>query len=488
MPEIACSGVVLQQQAQHLAVEGPAELELLIGPFHHRNSLAVEREQTRIIGDVHVMHAEACAFRFGHGQGASLLAEQATEGAEDDQFLLCGHGLSPSRARRGSRRRLNCPYDAAMQAKNSTAPVMTPPAACRRLHWHGPAGPCGILTTAFDGIACGALSWQRMIAHDDLSTRHPARTLWRATVPLGTLAAGAHCIPSLVLGRRGPARYTMRCNWTGGGSVNLVPIAVSDPHASIEDWPAGDFGMFTAADGTRAQAGIDCLEAVDALADARLEIDVIDVEEPDLDLAVSIRPRFLDTIEDHGAQIEALPVPALSQMQAQPEIARHICSPVSVAMALGAFGITLQQDEFAAQCRHAQHLLFGIWPANLAAAWRAGAGGVIRSFDDAQDAARILAAGYPIVTSIRFEPDELAGAPLSRTGGHLVVLRGLGADQVTVNDPAAASTDGVSLAYDRTSFLRAWLRDRGAGYVVWPFGHVGPQAAKGDCDPLEPAA
>lgn len=56
---------------------------------------------------------------------------------------------------------------------------------------------------------------------------------------------------------------------------------------------------------------------------------------------------------------------------------------------------------------------------------------------------------------------------MTATKGHLVVLRGLGEDTVTVNDPAAATADAVPTAYDREAFLRAWLADRGVGYVFW---------------------
>lgn len=333
----------------------------------------------------------------------------------------------------------------------------------RRLLWHGAATPLPRSAATVDGEICGPLEFEPGTQRDR----------WHCRVGLGTLPAGTLCVPSLILGPTPVRRYRMHAQWRGG-RCDLVAIAITAPHAALADWPRGEYGRVGDA-GHRAEAGIDCFEATDALAHCSLEV-VIDSQggPPEVDLAVSLRPRLQPSLTDDGSEAGNLAVPHFSQMTCSDAIARHICSPVSVAMILGALDLAADIEGFAQASRHPDHGLFGIWPSNLAAAWRAGASGVVRSFDAPAEAARILAAGYPIVASIRFEAGGLTGAPLERSAGHLVVLRGMGPDTVLVNDPAGASADEVERSYERAAFLRAWLGDRGVGYVLWSRGATNP--------------
>ncbi|MCC5888098.1 MAG: C39 family peptidase [Gammaproteobacteria bacterium] len=326
-----------------------------------------------------------------------------------------------------------------------------------RLLWHGEQGPCSRIAAIVDGSDGGPLRW---------AAADPGH--WRTEVILGQLPGGTLCVPSLILGEDDVSGYRMRLTWGTGGVAELVAIGVSAGAESIADWPRAHHGPVGHA-GQRAEAGIDCLEAIDTLTDCRLGIEVTSPTCPrDLQLAVSLRQRQIEVPAAPGSWTPELAVPPLSQMTRDAAIARQICSPLSVAMVLASLGIHRDPEAFARDSFQPQHGMFGIWPANLAAAWRAGASGVVRSFDAAEDAARLLVAGYPIVASIRFEAEQLIGAPLPRSSGHLVVLRGLGADTVTVNDPAGADAESVVHHYDRNAFLRAWLQDRGVGYVLWP--------------------
>ncbi len=341
-------------------------------------------------------------------------------------------------------------YDAAM-------PPLPATTTTRRLLWHADREPCSRIEAIVDGCVCGALRW---------TTSAPDR--WRAEVSLGTLAAGTLCIPSLILGDDAISAYRMRLTWAADGAAELVAIGAGAGLESITNWTQADYGRVGQI-GHCADVGIDCLEAIDVLNDCRLSVEVEAQTRPQhLHLAVSLRPRLLDAVPAGDLETPELHVPAISQMTCDAAIARQICSPMSVAMVLAGLGIEQDPETFARDSFHPQHHMFGIWPANLAAAWRAGASGVVRSFTHADEAAGLLTAGYPIVASIRFEPEQLLGAPLPRSGGHLVVLRGLGAQRVTVNDPAGADASHVVQHYDRHAFLRAWLRDRGVGYVLWP--------------------
>lgn len=327
--------------------------------------------------------------------------------------------------------------------------------AAERLYWHGEALPCAGLDAILDGRRVGPLRWRRQDG------------CWQAQVDLGTLPAGSLCIPSLILGQSPIRRYRMQLQWGAGNQARLAVIHVTAAAEEAHDWPAGDHRR-VGTPGAAAEAGIDCVEAIDTLQDLRLLVEV-DAEGAPADslLLVSRRPRLLLEIDDDGSTAPTLAVPAHSQMTLEPTIARHVCSPVSVAMVLGSLNLAADPHALARDSRHPTHQMFGIWPANMAAAWRCGAGGVVRSFDHAGQAAALLAAGHPIVASLRFEAGELPAAPLPRSGGHLMVLRGMDADSVCVNDPAAATPEEVTRQYPRAAFLRAWLRDRGVGYVLW---------------------
>src|SRR5690606_29697808 len=103
----------------------------------------------------------------------------------------------------------------------------------------------------------------------------------------------------------------------------------------------------------------------------------------------------------------------------------------------------------------------------LAAAARHGSLGAVEAFDDWEAPLAVLAAGVPLVASIRFFPGELPGSPLTETGGHLVVVHGAGPAAVRVCDPAAAEHE-VAREYPADAFSRAWLRHRGAAYILPP--------------------
>jgi hypothetical protein len=85
-----------------------------------------------------------------------------------------------------------------------------------------------------------------------------------------------------------------------------------------------------------------------------------------------------------------------------------------------------------------------------------------------RQAERFIARGVPLVASIAFGRDELDGAPISSTNGHLLVIVGFTrSGDVVVNDPAARRNKGVRRTYDRGQFEDAWLpASGGLVYVV----------------------
>jgi hypothetical protein len=169
-----------------------------------------------------------------------------------------------------------------------------------------------------------------------------------------------------------------------------------------------------------------------------------------------------------GPRVPGLAVPALSQMAEAPEIGERVCSPTCVAMVLGFWGRPVPVREVAAEVFHEGLDRYGVWPAAIHAAARRGVAGYLLRFPDWASAAWCLARGLPVIASIRFEAGELQGAPIARTGGHLVVITGAEGDEVLVNDPAGPSRGQVPRRYLREEFCRAWIGRSGVGYVLFP--------------------
>ena len=87
---------------------------------------------------------------------------------------------------------------------------------------------------------------------------------------------------------------------------------------------------------------------------------------------------------------------------------------------------------------------------------------------DLREAEDHIAAGVPLIVSIAFGRNQLAGAPISASNGHLLVIAGFEADgDVVVNDPAGATNSAVRRVYDRAQFERIWLSaSGGTAYVI----------------------
>jgi peptidase C39-like protein len=162
-----------------------------------------------------------------------------------------------------------------------------------------------------------------------------------------------------------------------------------------------------------------------------------------------------------------LAVPACSQLEQEPAIARRICSPVSVAMVLGYWRRQVAIAELAAELLHRGLDLYGVWPAAILAAGRRGLAGYLLRFPGWDAAAWCLEHGYPIVASVRYGAGELPGAPLEATPGHLLVLTGYEDDDVLINDPAAPDAASVPRRYRRRDVERIWLTRAGVGYVIF---------------------
>jgi hypothetical protein len=194
---------------------------------------------------------------------------------------------------------------------------------------------------------------------------------------------------------------------------------------------------------------------------------------------------------------KTLAVPAYSQMTHRGQYPQYggggeaWCSPTSLAMMLGYFGVLPAAseyswvsksyadpwvDEVARRVFDAGYSGTGNWPFNTAYAATRLPRAMVTRLASLRDVERFIAAGLPVEVSITFASGQLSGAPISSTAGHLVVVAGFtSTGDVVVNDPAASTNAGVRRTYDRAEFEAAWLRkSHGLAYVMRDGAHAFP--------------
>jgi hypothetical protein len=182
-----------------------------------------------------------------------------------------------------------------------------------------------------------------------------------------------------------------------------------------------------------------------------------------------------------------LPVPTYSQMVHSGHYpawgggGEAWCSPTSLAMVLAYHGISpaptgITAGHADAVVDHTAKMVYdngyrgtGNWAFNTAyAATLAGGDSYVTRMRDLREAEDHIVAGVPLIVSIAFGRNQLTGAPISASNGHLLVVVGFEADgDVVVNDPAGATNAAVRRVYDRAQFERIWIAaSGGTAYVV----------------------
>ena len=157
------------------------------------------------------------------------------------------------------------------------------------------------------------------------------------------------------------------------------------------------------------------------------------------------------------------------------------CSPTSTAMVLGYYGISptptgITAGHTDAVVDHTAKMVYdhgyegtGNWAFNTAYAATLVAGdSYVTRMSGLREAEDHIAAGVPLIVSVAFGRNQLAGAPISASNGHLLVIVGFEADgDVVVNDPAGATNAEVRRVYDRAQFERIWISaSGGTAYVI----------------------
>ena len=161
-----------------------------------------------------------------------------------------------------------------------------------------------------------------------------------------------------------------------------------------------------------------------------------------------------------------LKVPFHTQKDAPKALSGEICSPTSVTMVLGYWGVERPVVENALAIWDGENEMFGNWGRAVARAAELGMDGWLTRFRSWDQVKAQVAAGQPLIASIRFKKGTFPSAVLPSTGGHLIVIRGFTPEgDVIVNDPASRER-GNGAVYRADELARAWFDHGGVGYVI----------------------
>jgi hypothetical protein len=178
-----------------------------------------------------------------------------------------------------------------------------------------------------------------------------------------------------------------------------------------------------------------------------------------------------------------LGVPQYSQM-VYPDGGRVWCSPVSVAMVMAFWEGDLEsqpEERVRAAVDGVYDPVYdghGNWAFNAAYAGSAGKCKLqahIARFTSMAEMETWIAAGVPVVFSYAWGKDELSGAAVPSSDGHLAVVVGFDrSGNPIVNDPAAPNDATVQRTYPREELEKLWLQHSGGTvYLIYPPDYLG---------------
>jgi hypothetical protein len=275
-----------------------------------------------------------------------------------------------------------------------------------------------------------------------------------------------------VLGARETARLLFEptrsgvLSWNTFAPSGRLSFRLLRAHQPSGEWldhtewhPAGAKSLSPEHDGTRVD--VDLIRALQPF-------DGIDVRARDVDfelIAFSSPVRSRPSLPyAHDALI--LDVPVRSQYAGTD--ARGWCSPASLAMIHAYHGIDVPVVQTAQHVFDRAYNGTGNWSFNVAYSGSLGLRAVVAHLSNLDHAQRLIERNLPLAISYSWQNDELPGAPLEHSDGHLAVLCGFTRNgDCAVNDPAAPN---VRVVYPRDSLEHVWQRNEGVAYVLAPVG------------------
>jgi hypothetical protein len=113
-----------------------------------------------------------------------------------------------------------------------------------------------------------------------------------------------------------------------------------------------------------------------------------------------------------------------------------------------------------------EHHLFGNWGRAVQFAGSLGLDAWLERFRSWDQVKAKIAAGQPIVASIRFKEGEFPSSVMKSSKGHLIVIRGFTKDgDVICNDPGSRAR-GNNVVYKANELGHAWFDHGGVGYII----------------------
>ncbi|MDP9110868.1 MAG: C39 family peptidase [Candidatus Eremiobacteraeota bacterium] len=199
-----------------------------------------------------------------------------------------------------------------------------------------------------------------------------------------------------------------------------------------------------------------------------LPFDGIEVRAPgvEFDGLALATPCALRPSEAYCGKANVLNVPARSQYAVEGE--RGWCSPTSLSMLHAYAGVDRSVADTARAVFDRAYNGTGNWSFNVAFSGRLGLRAAVVYLRNLDHAQRFIEAGIPLALSYSWQGDELPGAPLEHSDGHLAVLCGFTDDgDCAMNDPAAPA---LRVTYPRSALERVWQRNRGVAFAAAPSG------------------
>ncbi len=168
----------------------------------------------------------------------------------------------------------------------------------------------------------------------------------------------------------------------------------------------------------------------------------------------------------YAAPARVLDVPPRSQYAVEGE--RGWCSPASLSMLNAYHGLDFDVATTARAVFDRSYNGTGNWSFNVAFSGSLGLRGAVVYLRNLEHAQRLIEAGIPIAISYSWQGDELPGAPIEHSDGHLAVLCGFtDSGDCAMNDPASPN---VRVVYPRGAVENIWQRNNGVAYAIAPAG------------------
>lgn len=295
---------------------------------------------------------------------------------------------------------------------------------------------------------------------------YPAGGLVAAAIPVPACPRGHIIVPSVSLPGQ-PAGFQCALELDGvRWPLHAVPGGAADngsgrlAASNVIPGPAETGGP-------EVSTHIDCFHTECDRPESRLVV-YVDRSGPPVKYLVtlSVRPLIVEPEIPVRSRLVLDRPPAISQMQGPASIRKRICSPTALAMSLRSADAGISWQAVVEACFDGR--FYGSWPLAIRCAARYGRLGAVEAIDSWDPVLSVLESGSPVVASIRFGRGELPGAPLPETGGHLVTVYGIDGGKVLVCDPAAPDDASVPREYGLGAFTAAWMRRRGAAYLLAP--------------------